>query len=170
MDITGFEDMFGEYYPKALSFVRKKVSNPQTAEDITMEAFFVCFKNMERFNPEKASFSTWLYVILNNKIKNYYRDVKTSDELSDETTDGESFENEILEAEYISQMREHLRQALLSLNEIQREIIICKYFQNMNAKEIAQKLGLTHGNVRIQLMRGLGHMRDYFDKNNISFM
>ena len=75
----------------------------------------------------------------------------------------------MVEAEYLTQMRDYLADALENLNDTQRQIVILSYFKNKNSKEIASEMGMTDGNVRVQLSRAIIKMRSYFDDNNIEW-
>ena len=47
--------------------------NEQDAEDVMQEAFVYAFKNLHRYDREKASFKTWLYTIAVSRCRNTYR-------------------------------------------------------------------------------------------------
>lgn len=49
------------------------VLNRQDAEDVVQEAFVYAFKNLHRFDADKASFKTWLYTIAVSRARNTYR-------------------------------------------------------------------------------------------------
>lgn len=164
-----FEEYFQKYYQKVFGYVFKKVANYSVAEDITMEVFLSCYKNFDRFDPQKASFQTWLYVIVNNKLKNYYRDKKEYDDIDECMEYTGQFEDDIIAAENLKDMRNALAEALETLSEPQKSIVIMKYFKNMQAGEIGEKLGLSSGNVRVQLSRALNKLRDYFKMHGIEW-
>lgn len=165
------EERFEEYYSKCyklvVNYIVKKIQNPQDAEDLAMECFAKCYENFDKFDETKASFQTWLFVIVNNKIKNYYRGKKSFEEPDETLQSDEELEETIVDAMYLSDMRKALSEALLSLNENQREIIIMKYYKNMTSGEIAIKLGMSAVNVRVTMSRAMNALRDYFAKNNI---
>ena len=154
-----FEHYFEKNYPSALKYVRSKVFETSDAEDIVADAFYKCYENFDKFDPAKASFSTWLYVILNNKLRNYYRDRKTTSELDESIAGSNSMEDEILGAIHLGELRNQLADALMALADVPRSIIIMKYFRNMNSKEIGAQLGLSDVNIRVQLSRALSKLR-----------
>ncbi|MBE6812052.1 MAG: sigma-70 family RNA polymerase sigma factor [Ruminococcaceae bacterium] len=162
-----FEKYYEKYYPQVYGYVLKKIANEQAAEDLTMDVFCQVWRKFDTFDESKATFQTWLYVIVNNKLKNYYRDRKEIVEFDDAFMGDEDQTDDVLEAIQLQELREHLYIALDELNEVQRQIIICRYFNDMNASEIAYDIGLSPGNVRIQLKRAMDKIRDYFDENNI---
>ena len=166
-----FEHYYEEYYRQVFVYAYKKISNLHEAEDLAQDAFVSAYEKFENFDPEKASFQTWIFIIIGNKIKNYYRDKKSYIDIDDPEQYiepyEESFENEMLEAEYLTEMRAYLSEALEELNSIQKNIVIASYFKNKTSKEIAADLGMTDVNVRVQLSRAIKKMKNYFDKNNI---
>jgi len=168
-ETLSFEEYFNRYYSQVLGYVIKKIGNYHNAEDLTMECFAICYRKFDEFDSQKASFGTWLYTIVNNKIKNYYRDNKHFEVINSNLNFSVNFSDDLEEASYIQHLRDILADALEQLNEVQRKIIIYKYYKKMNSNEIAQILGLSSGNVRVQLARTLEKMRRYFENNNIKW-
>ena len=166
-----FEFYYEKYYRQVYLFVYKKITNIQEAEDLTQDAFVSAYEKFDCFDPCKATFQTWIFFIVKNKLKNYYRDMKITvdidspDQFIEPSAD--SFEDEMLDAEYLTQMRDFLADALENLNSIQKNIVISSYFKDMSSKEIAISMGMSDGNVRVQLSRAIKKMKEYFDKNNI---
>ena len=76
-----FEEYYNKYYSQAYGYIYKKIADSFLAEDFAMEAFVACYQKFDEFDPEIASFQTWLYVIINNKLKNYYRDRKQTENI-----------------------------------------------------------------------------------------
>lgn len=166
-DYKLFEEYYEKYYNKVFGYIMKKLGNTELAEDFTMDVFTVCWEKFSSFDPEKASFQTWVFVIVNNKLKNYYRDRKEYDELDEGIGDISEYQNEIDEAMQLSYLRERLADALETLSETHRQIIIYKYFREMTSNEIGDILGISPGNVRIQLKRAMDKVKEYFVNNNI---
>lgn len=165
--MADFESYFGQYYSQAIGYTMKKIANRQDAEDLVMETFYACYNKFDSFDESRASFGTWFYVALNNRIKNYYRDTKALEELDADLSAETSFEDELAQAEELTAMRKELAGALKLLNETQRKIVILRYFQEKNATEIAAELAMTPGNVRAILLRSMNKMREYFHDRNI---
>ncbi len=164
-----FEEYYKEYYPKVYGSILQRITNRETAEDLTMDVFVKCYEKFDEFDESKATFGTWVYVILKNRLKNYYRDRKQFDDIDECTEYVSGFEDEIIAAEYIKNLRDTLADALGTLNEIQRKVVILKYFKGESAPEIAQKTGLTAVNVRVILSRAIAKLKTYFEENNITW-
>lgn len=164
-----FEKYFETYYPQVVKYIFKKILNMEDAEDLAMNSFVSCYQRFDLFDSSKASFATWIFVIANNKIKNYYRDHKINEEINEFHSIQDDFENDILASQYIDSMRDELANALETLPDIQKKIVIHKYFNNKNATEIALIVGLSPGNVRVQLSRALKKLNTYFLDRNIEW-
>ena len=158
-----FEEYYEKYSHQAYGYIYKKIGDSYLAEDLTMEAFLSCYQKFDEFDPEMASFQTWLYVIINNRLKNYYRDRKQTENIDDYMDLVGSSEDDMLAAEEIKEMRDVLADGLLTLPEKKRQIVILKYFKNKKANEIAQIMGMTPVNVRVQLSRSLEKLKQYFE-------
>jgi len=158
-----FEEYYKSYYQQAYGYVFKKVSDSYLAEDLTMEAFAACYQKFDDFDPSLASFQTWLYVIINNKLKNYYRDRKITEDIDDFIDVLGSCDDDMLAAEELREMRDLLADGLLTLPEKQRQIVILKYFKGKKSAEIAEILCMTSVNVRVQLSRALDKLKAYFE-------
>ncbi len=161
-----FEEYFDKHYSRVLNYVTGKVANREDAEDLVMDAFATCYLKYDTFDPTKASFSTWLSVIVSNKIKNYYRDKKYTEDIEDAANDV-AVEEDMDSIIFLEEIRNELAKALELLPETQRKIVIQKYFLNKNAVEIAESLGMSHVNVRVQLNRAINKLKQYFEDKNI---
>lgn len=160
--VTDFDAFYRENYPKVCSWLKNKISNPDDIEDIVSDSFTYYYKNLERYDQKKASPATWLYVIVKSRWKNYMRDKKTNDDIEEIDLPGGS---DIEQAYYLQELRDAIADALLTLSERQRTIVILSYFQDKNSSEIAGMLGMSAANVRMELSRALkkmrGPLRDY---------
>ncbi len=159
---TDFDAFYRENYPKVCSWLKNKISNPDDAEDIASDAFAYYYKNLEKYDRKKASPVTWLYVIVNSRWKNYMRDKRTNDDIEEIDLPGDS---DIEQAYYLQELRDAIADALLTLSERQRKVVILSYFQGKNAVEIAGMLGISAANARMELSRALkklrGPLREY---------
>ncbi len=106
-----FEQYYLKYYPLVYGYILKKIFSVQSAEDLTMDVFYSVWDKFDSFDEKKATFQTWLYVIVNNKLKNYYRGRKETIEL-DESITSDNQTDEIIEAIQLQYLRDHLYVAL----------------------------------------------------------
>lgn len=150
-----FDSFYKTQYPKTVQYIYKKIGNMQDAEDLAEESFLYCYSHLDTFDSGKSSLSTWLYLIINSRIKNHYRDARTYVDLEslvgvlpDEGADMDT-------CLYLEDAKSVLAKAIRQLPERQQKIVIMSYFENRTSNEIGSLLGMTAVNVRVQLSRAL---------------
>jgi RNA polymerase sigma-70 factor (ECF subfamily) len=146
------------------------VRNEADAEEVAQEAILKAFKNLGRFRQE-AKFSTWLIQITINEAKMRLRKDRRplyesidegklgddGDYIPRDFADWREIPSEALEQK---QLRKALTNALDSLPEKYRTILILRDVQQLNINETAKILGLSEANVKTRLSRARLQMRD----------
>lgn len=161
------EVFYREQYSNIVRYLYRKILNWEDAEDIAQDVFVSCCKNIECYDEEKSSLLTWMYVIANNRLKNYYRDKKVHFDI-DQYSEFLPEEDMGLEREavYVQACRDMVADALPDLPERDRQVVISIYFKQLSAKEVSAELGISPGNVRVILNRALGKMRKILDQKH----
>lgn len=155
-----FEAFYLENYKKVYSYIRKRVCVTESAEDLTQNVFEYCYRSYDSFDPEKSSISTWLYLIVNSRLKNYYRDEKHSEDIELYENLLSAKDSDMDKAIYLEQLKKAILYALESLPERQRKVIVYKYFADMSHAEIAEMIGTSETNSRVMLTRALNKMKE----------
>ena len=148
-----FEEVYNSQYFNVFRYVRKRVSNQQDAEDLVSEVFLYCYSRYDIYDPEKSSLSTWLYLVVNSRLKNYYRDRKTHTDITELENTLFSEGNEMENAVYLEELRHIMAQKILQLSEKQQTVVNMRFFQKRTFAEIAECLGTSEGNIRVILSR-----------------
>jgi len=148
-----FEEVYNSQYFNVFRYVRKRVSNQQDAEDLVSEVFLYCYSRYDTYDPEKSSLSTWLYLVVNSRLKNYYRDRKTHTDITELENTLFSEGNEMENAVYLEELRHIMAQKILLLPEKQQTVVNMRFFQKRTFAEIAECLGTSEGNIRVILSR-----------------
>ncbi len=159
---TEFEQVYRDYYLLVYKYIFKKTNNASVAEDLASDIFFRAFQGYGTYDSKKASVKTWLFKITENRLKNYYRDRKNTVDIKDDVAADIGSDNIMLEAALLQECRNTLAEALNTLSEKYRKIIVLKFFYNRTTEEIASELNTTTGNVRIISMRALQKLSKYF--------
>src|ERR1035437_9200269 len=61
-----FTFFYKKYYPKLIYYTSRMCNDPQEAEDVSTESFIVALQKIDKYEKEKAQFSTWLFTIAKN--------------------------------------------------------------------------------------------------------
>lgn len=162
-----FDAFYTEYYNQVYWYIYKKINHTEDAQDLAGDVFCSCYKNYENYDPEKSSLQTWLYVIVNNRLKNYYRDRKISVPLDDQVDEKylQTEDDYISKAVLLEDYRNMLADAISTLPEKYQLVVILKYFGEKQSNEIARIMNMSAVNVRVTLSRALKKISEILEKN-----
>lgn len=161
-----FDDFYKEYYNQVYRYIYKKINHIEDAQDLAGDVFCSCYKNFNNYDPQKSSIATWLYVIVNNRLKNYYRDRKIN--LSLDTQIDEHYlavEDDMARALLIEDYRDMLADAIATLPQKYQLIVVLKFFGEKHSDEIAVIMNMSAVNVRVTLSRALKKINAYLVQN-----
>ena len=154
-DVPSYEEFYISYYERTVRYINRKIGNLDNAQDIASDVFLYCYTHFDDYDPSKSSIMTWLYLIVNSRIKNYYRDTKKHVDIDELAGILPSDESDMDACILLEQMKTRLYQAISLLPERQQAIVRMSYFEGRNSKDIANALGITPVNVRVLLSRAL---------------
>jgi len=127
---------------------RMYMDTPQDQEDLQQEIIFQLWKSYVRYRGE-SKFSTWMYrVALNTAITYFKKDKRRPDRSALET----GMDVEAEDQEERSTRLAHFYEAVKSLSKIEKALILM-YIEGLAHQEIADNLGISHGNARVKLNR-----------------
>ena len=166
--IDGDEDAFCELYAayknRLLYFAMKFVKSREFAEDIFQDAFTVVWQSRRFINPD-ASFSSYLYTIVRNRILNQIRDMANEDKLKEHIlSHAVDSANEPNNKILFDDLKDVLSRALEQLTPRQREVFNMSRDLQMSHKEIAEALGVSVNTVQEHISVSLKVIRAYLTK------
>lgn len=152
------ERVCDHYIPKIYNFILKRVGNVQDAEDVTSIVFEKVVLNLDTFDENKASFTTWIYRIATNSVTDFYRSRGRRRETSlDEEPAGQPAADgdELARADLYMTLLELLRQ----LQPKYQEAVTLRYFGGLRVQEVAETLGITESAASKRILRGLDELK-----------
>ncbi|MCL1893257.1 MAG: sigma-70 family RNA polymerase sigma factor [Holophagaceae bacterium] len=163
-----FERLYDEYYDRIYVYIARRVSSGQIAEDLTADVFTKAFANP--YDPEIAKFSTYIYAIAQNVLKNHYRDVAIGADrgccgLGNELADEVDILGDLITREEFGA----LKTALAALPDQQYTVVYHRYYLRESFKEIAVAIGITESAAKKAHMRALSALKKIlknFDKGS----
>ena len=134
----------------------------QKAEDVTTESFMTAFEKIEKYEKEKAQFSTWLFTIARNimlqDIKSTRKTVSLDVDLDDEGTTLKDFIPEEQDFSHITflcdKKAEIMKKHISELKEPYRKVIEMREVKKMAYKDIADQLGKNLSTIKSQIRNG----------------
>lgn len=166
--IDGDEDAFCELYAayknRLLYFAMKFVKSREFAEDIFQDAFTVVWQSRRFINPD-ASFSSYLYTIVRNRVLNQLRDMSNEDQLKEHIlSQAVDASNDTKSEILLNDLKEIIGRALEQLTPRQREVFKMSRDLQMSHKEIADALGVSVNTVQEHISVSLKVIRSYLTK------
>jgi RNA polymerase sigma-70 factor (ECF subfamily) len=157
-----FTFFYKKYYPKLIYYTSKMCGDQQKAEDVTTESFMTAFEKVEKYERDKAQFSTWLFTIARNimlqDIKSSKKTMSIDVELDGEGTTLKDFIPEDEDDSYILELSakkaEIMKNHISDLKEPYRKVIQMREIEKMAYKDIADILGKNLSTIKSQIRNG----------------
>jgi len=162
-DTVAFGEIYDELVKPVYRYVFYRVEDA-IAEDITEETFLRVWQNLKKYKKGKHPFSSWVFKIAHNLVVDYYRKNKSTEEISDHIADPHEDRNpENQTAIKLTNVR--LRKVIRRLPDNYQEVIILKYINELDNKEVAASIGKSEGAVRTLQFRALEQLRNLMEQD-----
>ena len=158
MHADEFAARYRDFLPRVLNFIRLRVPDEATAQDLTAATFEQAFRKIGQLRHDDA-FGGWLFRIARNEVGQYYRRHRPAVSL-DDLLDLPAREETSEEA---AARRAELATVLAAIDELSRreqEVIALKFAAGLDNREIASAMGLSDSNVGVILFRAIRKVRD----------
>jgi RNA polymerase sigma factor (sigma-70 family) len=176
-DQSAYDKLMKKYYNLVHNLIFRMIYNKEDVDDLTQEAFIKAFNSLAKFDRQFA-FSTWLYKIASNNCIDYLRKKKLNTISIDKEIDSEDddLRFEIPDDEYkpdraiIEDERKLLlEEAIASLPEKYRTVILMRHRDEKEYEEIAKVLKLPLGTVKAHIFRGRELLNKYLKDKIIHY-
>ena len=151
------ETIYTQYHGKVMGYIYARIRNHAEAEDICSDVFEKVQRKLAGFDPSRASVSTWIFTITRNTMIDHYRRSRPSEELDENLSDSTELDEGLLNSETLTE----LANALRSLPEEMRDIVVLRYYDGKPLTEIAEMMGLSYGAVKLRHQNALMLLREY---------
>lgn len=200
-DEEAFTLLYRRKHPAIYRFVLRMAGNPAVAEDVTQEVFMALIRDTKRFDPARGNLTGFLFGIARNHLRKRWeqdRRIVGLPERHDEfghsepwdgvagqsrqfgeagATRGSSSSSSSAAAHPGEQFAwqetvERVRQAVSTLPENYREVVVLCELEEMSYDDVAAALDCPVGTVRSRLHRAramlIEKLRDYHAANHVA--
>ena len=147
------------YLPLVRAVVCRVVKNKMDAEEVVHDVLIKAINKLDKFDPNKASFKTWLATLAKNtsldfvKSKSFKIWNTSTDQIPERTT-------KQVEPDLRLQLcKRYLKDIFNMLNETQAKIIAMRFIENKDYTEIAIELGISLEYTRVLSHRAIEKLR-----------
>lgn len=159
-DQKKFELLENKYKKLIFSLIRKMVRNEEDVEDLTQDSFIKAFNALSSYN-EDYSFSSWLYRIASNTCIDFLRKKRFATvSINQPVADDDEYVMEIEDNSFIPDMgvlneerRLVITSAIDNLPDNYKKVVKMRHEEELDYKEISEKLDLPLGTVKAHLFR-----------------
>lgn len=157
-DMDALRFLYLRYKNNVYGYVLSIVRDPHEAEDVTQHVFLKLMSVIPKYEPRKVPFTAWLIRVARNMAVDHQRRQRTvpCEEVYGPANPADDASEDC---------RWGLEQALETLPEDQREVVLMRHFVGLSPAEIGRRMGRTEASVhglhhrgRLALQRELGHM------------
>lgn len=172
---AAFDVLVQRHKVRLYNYLLRLLRDPSDAEEVTQETFVRAYVNADKYRTV-AKFSTWLYTIATNLVRNRIRKLRAAPRLfsmswgrgedDDEDRGGidlpddSDLPDRVLEKDEVHRL---VAQGIERIPAKYREAFVLREINHFTYEEIAATTGLKLGTVRSRINRGRGHFREIME-------
>jgi len=161
-DQDTFAYLYDSYSPMLFGIIVRIVRDEEDAANLLQDCFIKIWRNLERFDPQKGRFATWLINIARNTAIDFTRTKYFSQKRKNQNLEL------VVSSEMAFSISGHsvetlgLQQLVGKLTPICRQVIEWMYFDGYTQQEIADNFNIPLGTVKSRARLALKELRAYF--------
>jgi RNA polymerase sigma-70 factor (ECF subfamily) len=144
-DRRAFDELFERHRAAIWTFFRRRSADPAAAEELTQDTFVGVLRAASRYRPVGA-FRSYLFGVAFRTLGTWRRQRRRLAAAHDEHPDRVAPASDPASVLWV-------RRALAALDEIDREVLMLREYEQLRYDEIASLLGIPMNTVRSRLFR-----------------
>lgn len=156
-DPDALEAFYREHLPAVRSFVARRVDDPHTAADLTVDVFLAAVDSAGGFRPEHGSPGGWLMGVARNVVAGHHRRLVRERRANARVSGRALLDEGSLEtiAERLDSQRDvrAVHRSLAELPATQRAVVELVAVDGLSLTDAAAVLGITAANARVRYHR-----------------
>ena len=167
-DAVAFAELYDRHVVRVYRHIYYMINDNKETEDLTAHTFLKAWEAVERYKERGAPFIAWLLRIAHNLTVSHLRARRDHSELHD-THEDQNARNNPEHVLVQSAEEQNVRDAVLRLREEQRQVIMLRFVEEMDYREVAAVIGKSVPAVRVIQHRALGNLRKLIeDKEQVT--
>lgn len=159
------------YEEKLLRYImRISGGSPDDAEDILQDVFISAYRNLNDFDVD-LKFSSWIYRIAHNKVISHYRKVTARPKTTTYEGDNEllnilASDEDLMRDLDRKYTADQVRQILSKMDDRYKEVLVLKFLEDKDYKELSDILEKPMGTVATLINRAKKQFREVSNSLN----
>lgn len=153
---TTTERIWETFHAPLQQFIRRRVSDDATAEDLVQDVFLKIHQHVETLKDVKK-LESWIYQVARNVIIDYYRSTRPTTSL--DVRDVMQLPENLPDDDVISELFPSVRAMVMSLPAQDRQALILTEYQGLTQKELAERLGLSLSGAKSRVQRARAKLK-----------
>jgi len=164
-DSEAFETLLNRYYDTIYRFAYRWCQDQNNAQDITQLVCMKLAKALRQFR-FKSSFSSWLYPIVINCAKDFYKSPKQHNTREERTLDDYQGETDDTASRtlYAQQIMQHID----TLQDELKEALLLVYGSGLNHRQAADKLQVKESTVSWRIHEARKILKQTFHSSSLN--
>jgi RNA polymerase sigma-70 factor, ECF subfamily len=155
------EHIWREFAGKLGQFIRSRVADPATAEDILQDVFVKIQKRLGTLQ-DSAKLEGWIYLVARNAVIDHYRTRKETVEVPESLPIEPDTHDE--ELEELEELKAAFLRMIYSLPDRYRDALVLTEFDGLTQQELADRLGLSLSGAKSRIQRGRARLKEMLDE------
>lgn len=162
--------LMDRYYKELFKYIYNMTSSYESTEDLLQEIFMKIYKNLHKFNNDKASFRTWIYRISANHTLNFLN--KKSNKFNQYTYEYDDSINQGKDdVEEKSIKEDQINRIIKAMEKVLKpkhyQIMSLHYFSDLSANEISETMGVPLKTVYKAIKSSVEKVKKEVESNEI---
>jgi RNA polymerase sigma-70 factor (ECF subfamily) len=173
-DEDAFVALVSRYQMRLLRFAESLVASRAVAEEVVQDTWLGVVRGVDRFEG-RSSVRTWLFRILTNRARSAGAREARTVSLGDDALEGrfdsagawqpppEPWSDTVDARVVAERLAGRVRECLPALPDGQRQVLLLRDIEGIDAAEVCDVLGVTPGNQRVLLHRARARLRSLLE-------
>jgi RNA polymerase sigma-70 factor (ECF subfamily) len=161
-DDTAFSALYARFGERTRRYL-KNLLGGSLADDAQQEVWLSVYRRLSTL-ADPGAFKTWLFQVTRHQAIDMLRRQDRAERLKDEVQGTREGSGAVVDGPTLPEPTSpELESALTALSEVQREVVILRYWEDMTYAEIAVVTGTPVGTVRSRLHHAKAKLREELD-------
>jgi RNA polymerase sigma-70 factor (ECF subfamily) len=154
-DADAMRQVYERYGGATFGFLVNAIGDRPAAEDVQQQVYLDVWRSAATFDPDRSGLLTWIMAIARNRAIDHRRRRQP-------VPSGDLREHGSKEESPVEELAERWRIAGLlgRLHPEEREVLRLRFYEDLTQREIADRLSMPLGTVKMRMVAGLRRLRE----------